>query len=39
MEEIRLQRAWVGHYEMNLLDHDGIVGPHDEIENFIFALT
>ncbi|EPK5790112.1 NAD(P)/FAD-dependent oxidoreductase [Pseudomonas aeruginosa] len=37
MEKIRLQRAWAGHYEMNLLDHNGIVGAHDEYRNFLFA--
>ena len=37
MEQIRLQRAWAGHYEMNLLDHNGIVGPHDQIKNFLIA--
>lgn len=37
LENLRVQNAWAGHYEMNLLDHNGIVGPHDEIENFIFS--
>jgi glycine/D-amino acid oxidase-like deaminating enzyme len=37
MEQIRLQRSWAGHYEMNLLDHNGVVGAHDQITNFIFA--
>ncbi|MFC6338062.1 FAD-dependent oxidoreductase [Pseudomonas sp. CCM 7891] len=37
MEQIRLRRAWAGHYEMNLLDHNGIVGPHDRLKNFLFA--
>ncbi|MHC8381289.1 NAD(P)/FAD-dependent oxidoreductase [Pseudomonas sp. LB3P14] len=37
MEQIRLQRAWAGHYEMNLLDHNGIVGAHDQIKNFLIA--
>ncbi|RMM02440.1 hypothetical protein ALQ86_03716 [Pseudomonas amygdali pv. eriobotryae] len=37
MEQLRLQRSWAGHYEMNLLDHNGVVGPHHEITNFVFA--
>ena len=37
MEELRLQHAWAGHYEVNTLDHNGVVGPHDEWRNLIFA--
>ena len=37
LEQLRVQRAWAGHYEMNTLDHNGIVGPHDEIPNLLFA--
>lgn len=37
MEELRLHRAWAGHYEVNTLDHNGIVGAHDEIHNLVFA--
>lgn len=37
MEQMRLQRAWAGHYEVNTLDHNGVVGPHDELRNLIFA--
>ncbi|MCO5159304.1 MAG: FAD-binding oxidoreductase [Aquamicrobium sp.] len=37
LEQLRLERAWAGHYEVNALDHNGIVGPHDEIANLIFA--
>lgn len=37
MEELRLQRAWAGHYEVNTLDHNGVVGPHDALGNLIFA--
>lgn len=35
-EAIRVQREWAGHYDMNLLDQNAIVGPHDTVENFIF---
>lgn len=37
MEALRLQRAWAGHYEVNTLDHNGVVGPHDELHNLVFA--
>ena len=37
MQELRLQRAWAGHYEVNTLDHNGVVGFHDELRNFVFA--
>jgi glycine/D-amino acid oxidase-like deaminating enzyme len=37
LEQLRVVRAWAGHYEVNTLDHNGVIGPHDEIENLIFA--
>lgn len=37
MEQLRVQRAWAGHYEVNLLDHNGVVGAHPQLNNFIFA--
>ena len=37
LEQMRVERAWAGHYEVNTLDHNGIVGPHDEISNLVFA--
>jgi glycine/D-amino acid oxidase-like deaminating enzyme len=37
MEALRLRRAWAGHYEVNTLDHNGVVGAHDELTNLIFA--
>ena len=37
MEQLRLNRAWAGHYEVNTLDHNGVVGPHDELSNLVFA--
>ncbi|MCS0504954.1 NAD(P)/FAD-dependent oxidoreductase [Ancylobacter mangrovi] len=36
MEELKVVRAWAGHYEMNLLDHNAVIGPHPEIGNFYF---
>lgn len=37
LERLRLHSAWAGHYEMNLFDHNGVVGPHPELANLIFA--
>ncbi len=36
-ESLRMTAAWAGHYEINTFDHNGIVGPHDEIKNLMFA--
>ncbi|MFT0860657.1 NAD(P)/FAD-dependent oxidoreductase [Ancylobacter sp. G4_0304] len=36
MEEVKVVRAWAGHYEMNLLDHNAVIGPHPEVGNFFF---
>ena len=36
-EALRLQRAWAGYYEMNLFDHNAIVGPHPACDNLVFA--
>lgn len=37
LERLRLKCSWAGHYEMNLLDHNGVVGPLSEGSNFLFA--
>jgi glycine/D-amino acid oxidase-like deaminating enzyme len=34
-EAARLERAWAGYYEMNLFDHNGIVGFHPQIRNLL----
>ncbi|HEY2401826.1 MAG TPA: FAD-binding oxidoreductase [Steroidobacteraceae bacterium] len=34
-EEAKLERAWAGYYEMNLFDHNGIVGFHPQIGNLL----
>ncbi|MEO6986810.1 MAG: FAD-binding oxidoreductase [Paralcaligenes sp.] len=36
-EAIRCTRSWAGHYDMNTLDHNVIIGAHPEIENLFFA--
>lgn len=36
-ESIRLLDAWAGHYEVNTLDHNAVVGPHPDVPNFLFA--
>ena len=36
-EAIRLVNSWVGHYAFNTFDQNAIVGPHPEVENFIFC--
>lgn len=35
-EAIRVQSEWAGHYAMNVFDHNAILGPHTEVENFVF---
>lgn len=37
LEQLRLQSAWAGHYEMCLFDHNGIVGIAPHIENYVVA--
>lgn len=36
-EALRVQRSWAGHYDVNLLDHNVILGPHPEVDNLLFA--
>ncbi|MDD5029076.1 MAG: FAD-binding oxidoreductase [Rhodoferax sp.] len=36
-EAVRLQHSWAGHYDMNTLDHNLILGAHSEVDNFLFA--
>lgn len=35
-EAIKLVNSWVGHYDYNRLDQNAIVGPHSQVENFLF---
>ena len=36
-EALRLQRSWAGHYDVNTLDHNLILGAHPEVDNLLFA--
>jgi glycine/D-amino acid oxidase-like deaminating enzyme len=36
-EALKVQQSWTGHYEYNTLDHNGIVGFHPDVTNFMFA--
>ncbi|WP_342616364.1 FAD-binding oxidoreductase [Rhodoferax sp. GW822-FHT02A01] len=37
LEALRVQRSWAGHYDMNTLDHNVILGAHPEVDNLLFA--
>ena len=36
-DRLRLLDTWAGHYEVNTLDANAIIGPHPEIHNLLFA--
>lgn len=36
-DALKVRQCWTGHYEYNTLDHNGIVGFHPELSNFMFA--
>lgn len=36
-EALRLVRSWAGHYDMNTLDQNVILGPHPDLSNVLFA--
>ena len=36
-ERVRVVSSWAGYYEMNLFDHNGIVGCHPAVPNAVFA--
>jgi len=35
-EAIKVQNEWAGHYAMNTFDHNAIMGPHAQLNNFLF---
>jgi glycine/D-amino acid oxidase-like deaminating enzyme len=35
-ESLKLESQWAGHYAMNTVDQNAIVGPHNIIQNFFF---
>ena len=36
-ESARVLNAWAGHYDVNTLDHNVILGAHPDIDNLLFA--
>jgi glycine/D-amino acid oxidase-like deaminating enzyme len=36
-EACRLTGFWAGHYDVNTLDRNAVVGPHPQVGNFLFA--
>ena len=36
-DRVRLLDTWAGHYEVNTLDANAIIGPHPDIANLLFA--
>jgi glycine/D-amino acid oxidase-like deaminating enzyme len=36
-EALRVERAWAGYYEMNLFDHNAVIGAHPSLDNLWFA--
>ncbi len=36
-EAARVHNAWAGHYDVNTLDHNVILGAHPDIDNLLFA--
>jgi FAD-dependent oxidoreductase domain-containing protein 1 len=34
LQAMRIERAWAGYYEMNLFDHNALLGPHPSLAGF-----
>ena len=37
MEALKVQSAWCCHYDLNMLDHNAILGAHPELPGFVLA--
>ena len=37
LEQLRVTRAWAGHYEVCTLDHNAVIGPYPDVPNLYFA--
>ncbi len=35
-DAVKVISEWAGHYDLNVLDHNAVTGPHPQIKNFIF---
>ena len=35
-ERVKVTSRWTGHYAFNTLDQNAVLGPHPEVENFVF---
>ena len=36
-QAVKVLKSWAGYYELNIVDHNGIVGPHPAFDNVLFA--
>jgi len=36
-DAVKLINSWAGHYAFNVFDQNAIIGPHHEVENFLFV--
>ncbi|KQI71484.1 FAD-dependent oxidoreductase [Loktanella sp. 5RATIMAR09] len=36
-EAIKLRNSWAGHYAYNTFDQNAILGPHTQVDNFVFV--
>lgn len=36
-DALRIESSWAGHYAFNKFDHNAVLGPHDNVTNFLFA--